>query len=268
MPNSSTSTNVQSRSFTYDWLGRILTESNGETGTIAYTWDSLPASCPALTGNHPLGNLAAKYDASHAYTCYYYDAMNRLIRTQIVSGTGACRNYVYDSSSTPPTGFTINNALGRLVEASTAATCCGTLLTDEWFSYSPRGEISKFDESTPHSGGYYSIGESYWINGAVGTVAGIPGVPTIQYGAGSGMDGEGRYTQVSAASGQSPITRVSYAATSSSSQAVGALTGITFGSGDGDTFTSDPNTGRFTGYNFSVNSVSDSGALTWNPKAP
>jgi hypothetical protein len=43
-----------------------------------------------------------------------------------------------------------------------------------------------------------------------------------------------------------------------------SLTQVTFGSADSDSFTYDPNTGRMTGYTFSVNSQTDVGALTWN----
>src|SRR4029077_6401600 len=45
----------------------------------------------------------------------------------------------------------------------------------------------------------------------------------------------------------------------------GQATSVTFGSSDGDSFGFDPNTGRMTSYQFSVNGQSNSGALTWNP---
>jgi RHS repeat-associated protein len=43
------------------------------------------------------------------------------------------------------------------------------------------------------------------------------------------------------------------------------VNGVTFGSGDSDGFTFDPNTGRMTQYQFNVNGSSQIGKLGWNP---
>jgi hypothetical protein len=63
------------------------------------------------------------------------------------------------------------------------------------------------------------------------------------------------------------VTNVTYS-TSSTTNPLGALTGITFGStvsgNDSDSFTYDPNTGRAGSYTFSVNTKTDVGTLTWN----
>jgi hypothetical protein len=40
---------------------------------------------------------------------------------------------------------------------------------------------------------------------------------------------------------------------------------VTYGSADSDAFTYDPNTFRMTNYQFSVNTQTYTGALTWNP---
>jgi RHS repeat-associated protein len=97
-------------------------------------------------------------------------------------------------------------------------------------------------------------------------LGGILGVPTIYYGAsnGAGLDGEGRITQVTPSSGTpNPVTGVTYSTTSTTNP-LGALTGVTFGSADSDSFTYDPNTGRMGSYTFSVNGQTDVGSLTWN----
>ena len=52
---------------------------------------------------------------------------------------------------------------------------------------------------------------------------------------------------------------------SSTSNPLGALTGVTYGSFDSDNFTYDPNTGRAGTYTLSVNRKTDAGTLTWNP---
>jgi RHS repeat-associated protein len=63
------------------------------------------------------------------------------------------------------------------------------------------------------------------------------------------------------------VTNVTYS-TSSTTNPLGALTGITFGSAvsgnDSDSFTYDPNTGRAGSYTFSVNTKTDVDTLTWN----
>ena len=81
----------------------------------------------------------------------------------------------------------------------------------------------------------------------------MSGIPTITYG----VEGEGRPSTVSAATGQNPVSATSYNPASQ-------VTGVTFGSGDSDALTFDPNTGRMTQYQFNVNGQSQVGALGWN----
>jgi RHS repeat-associated protein len=149
----------------------------------------------------------------------------------------------------------VQNPLGRMVEAYTNSTCNGhaNLVTDKWFSYSPRGEVTDIYTKTPNSGGFYHMTKSYWANGAVETLAGIPGVPTITYGA----DGEGRPSTVNASAGQNPVTQTLYNAASQ-------VTSLTYGSADSDTYQYDPNTGRMTQYSFNVNGSSVIGKPAWN----
>jgi RHS repeat-associated protein len=60
-----------------------------------------------------------------------------------------------------------------------------------------------------------------------------------------------------------PVTSVSYS-TSSTTNPLGALIGVTYGSSDSDSFTFDPNTGRSSTYAYSVNGSTDVGTTTWN----
>ena len=124
------------------------------------------------------------------------------------------------------------------------------------------GESTDTYSSTPHSGGYYHVAETYWPQGAMKSVA-APGMPTLYYGASdaSGLDGEGRVTKVTASSGQNPVTGVTY---KSSGTPIGALTQVTYGSADSDNFTIDSNTGRMSQYQLNMGSLSDTGTLTWN----
>jgi len=145
----------------------------------------------------------------------------------------------------------------RLAEAYTDS----SKTTDLGFSYTARGEVSDVYQSTPHSGGYYHVAQTYWPHGAPSQLSGLPGFPTIYYGAssGAGLDGEGRLTQVTASSGQNAVTGVNYNLYGSPPQMT-----VTFGSGDSDVFNYDANTMRMTQYQFNVNGQSDKGTLTWN----
>ena len=263
----------QTRTFVYDWLGRMTSESNPETGntgvngTITYAYDSI-SPCADGTNHSSPGDLVQKKDNAGNFTCYSYDGLHRIVTAGNSAATNTTlRKFFYDSESSYPTGVTVSNGKTHMVEAQTFNTSSLTaFVTDELFSYSKRGELTDVYEATPHSGSgvYYHTTTSYWATGALQSLSGIPGVPTINYGAnGTGLDGEGRYTQVTAASGTNPVTSVTYS-TSSTTNPLGALTGVTFGSADSDSFTYDPNTGRMGTYTFSVNGQTDTGKLTWN----
>lgn len=132
------------------------------------------------------------------------------------------------------------NAKGRLAEAytGTGTSCPITIkITDVGLSYSARGELTDAYESTPHSSGYYHTSASYWPHGLLNQLtSNLSGLPTISYGGSggaSGLDGEGRILQVTASSGQSPVTGVTYT-NSGTSEPIGSLTNVTLGSADSD----------------------------------
>ncbi len=252
----------QRRSYSYDQLGRLTSESNPETsntssnGTTTYTYD---VAC-TVTAASP-GDLTRRVDNALNNTCFGYDSLHR---PNAQGWNTVCRFFAYDNNVTPPSGVTVQNTKSRLLEAWTT-NCGSTQYTDEWFSYSARGELTDVYEKTPHSVVYYHTTAAYWASGALETLSGIPSVPTIYYGAsnGAGLDPEGRYTQVTASSSPNPVTAVTYS-TSSTSNPLGALTGVTYGSLDSDSFSYDPNTGQASTYAFSVNGQTDSATLGWN----
>src|SRR5205823_1653684 len=91
-----------------------------------------------------------------------------------------CKRLRYDNTAgvleTIPSGVTINNPMGHLVEVETD-TCASpitqaSIITDEWNSFSVRGEPTDTWESTLHSGGYYHTKETFWDNGAPHTLEG------------------------------------------------------------------------------------------------
>jgi len=112
------------------------------------------------------------------------------------------------------------------------------------------------------------VSANYWPHGLLSslTLANTT-LPTIYYGGstGSGLDGEGRVTTVTASSGTPTLASSVIYTTSGTTQPIGSLTSVTLGSGDSDTFGYDPLTGRLTGYTFNMNSaVAKTGGLTWN----
>lgn len=158
---------------------------------------------------------------------------------------------------------TTYNTKGRLASAGTCSnpTCAGPWITAEDFSYSARGDLTDIYELTPNSGGWYHVTQTYWPHGAPSQLSGLPGLPTISYGGtiGStvGLDGEGRITQVTASSGQNPVTGVSYNTASLPTQ-------VNLGSGDSDIFAYDANTLRMNQYQFRINGQYVTSAVTWN----
>jgi RHS repeat-associated protein len=212
-------------------------------------------------------------DANGTNTCHFYDSLHRLT-TEWTNrwGTDGCKRFFYDNSSgvlgSIPSGVSVSNVLGRLAEAETDACAWpvtqSSIITDEWFSYTARGESSDVYESTLHSGGYYHVPATYWANGALNQLNNascsgqpcLPGLTTFTYG----VEGEGRPNTVSAGSGQNPVTGTNYNLYNPPPQIT-----VSFGSGDSDVFNSDANTGRMTQYKFNVGSQSVVGNLTWNP---
>jgi RHS repeat-associated protein len=248
----------QTRTYVYDLMGRLTSESNPESGTKTYFYDSDSTMCGngAYTSK---GDLVKTSDAAGNCVMSYYDTLHRL--TDIGNSNQAvshCKRFRYDNSSgisgsTKPAGLV--NTLGRLIEAATDK-CDNTgdaIITDEWFSYTPRGEISDKYQSSPNSGGYYHEILTYWENGATKQISGLPSLPTFTYG----VDGEGRLKSVTASTGQNPLSSASYNAASQA-------TNVNLGSGDSDVFTYDTNTNRMIKYQFNIGTQTFTGIPTWN----
>jgi len=160
--------------------------------------------------------------------------------------------------STIPTGITVKNSMGRLVEATT--TNCvwpitqAAIVTDEWFSYDGDGNQTDIWQLTPHSTQYYHSTATFFGNGAVsGASLASPNLYSLAYG----LDPEGRWNTVT--SGQTNVvTGVTYNVGSQPTK-------VSLYSTDNDAYTYDPNTGRMTNWDFTVSSKSETGFLNWNP---
>jgi YD repeat-containing protein len=84
--------------------------------------------------------------------------------------------------------------------------------------------------------------------------ANVSGMPNLAYG----VDGEGRNSGVSASSGQNPITSTTYDPASH-------VLDQYYGSGDSDSFTYDPDSGRMKQWVYNVGTKQVSANLNWNP---
>jgi RHS repeat-associated protein len=263
------SSSTQTRTYVYDLIGRLTSETNPESGSTSYAYDAPTSNCnnSSWNANDP-GQLVQTQDANGNVTCYYHDALGRIGTYFAVAGPGqgansGCRHFFYDNSSgllgSRPSGVTVNNGLGRLI-AATTDNCAwppsqSEIVTDKWFSYTARGEVSDLWESTPHSGGYYHTGATYWADGALASVGGLSGIPTFT----TTVEGEGRISGVNASYGQNPVVNSTY-------NTAGQVATVTLGTGDYDRFTYDLNAGRMTQYAANINGAWVAyGNLTWNP---
>jgi RHS repeat-associated protein len=143
------------RTFTYDWLSRLLTAANPEAGTLTYTYD-LDPNC--ASPNSFAGDLVSKLDARGVRTCVQYDALHRMTQKNYTGGPVATptANFYYDqcpTSGTPcPSGASIQNPVGRLVESSNS-----NARTFE--SYDQMGRVANEWQCTPVNcaSGYYPL---------------------------------------------------------------------------------------------------------------
>lgn len=143
-------------------MSRLIYELNPEwgPGAATYTYDSDPAgTCPGKYA----GDLVKRVDNARNTTCYTYDALHRQLGISYVKGTNAANTpnkcFVYDAAID---GQNVSNTKRRLAEAYTTTSACSSTklpayITDEAMSYSARGELVNFYESTPNSAGYYSV---------------------------------------------------------------------------------------------------------------
>jgi RHS repeat-associated protein len=252
---------IQTRTFSYDALSRVTSESNPESGTTTYAYDSVNSGGCVLSLP---GNMILKTDANGNGDCYGWDALHRLLSIgQSFSSPNAAATpdhcFIYDSAIV--NGQTMTKTKGRMAEAYTVAKgagCGAAKLTDEGLGYDADGRQTDLYQSTPHSAGYYHAAVSYWANNALHTLSGFFAsgstfVPTQTYT----PDGEGRWKSVAASSGPNPISNTLYNPASQ-------ITALTYGSTDSDSFDYD-NAGRMKNYTFKVNGSSEVSAPTWNP---
>ena len=241
---------TQTRTYTYDGLSRLTSETNPETNNVAYTYTyDTDTTCGTFKGD-----LVKSIDPNGNTICNTYDALHRTTSTTF-SGPNATTNryFVYDAATVDGTAMLYPK--GRLVEGYTAPSLSGTKVTDEGFSYTPRGELANFYESTPHSAGYYSVPMTYWANGLVETFG-----PFLTYASlGYNPDGEGRPYSLQFVDW---LASTSYNAAGQPTQ---LMTPCANGTCYPISYQYDPNTLRMTQYSWALSGGTVSGTLNWNP---
>jgi RHS repeat-associated protein len=255
---------TQTRTYVYDGMSRLTSESNPESGNVTYTYDVVPSGCFATANSAWPGVLTAITKNGTLTECLQFDALNRPYYDATPIGdfgsTTCARRFSFDGTSPSYFGVTapgtISNGKGRLTEVETDN--CDwpnpTPITDEWFSYDADGRMTDVYEKTPHSSGYYHTTASYWANGSVNTLGGVPNlsITTVT------LDGEGR--PYSATYGTTNWVKSATYYPSNSS------TTITFGTGDTDVYGFDANTGRMNQFQFNVGATPKTlvGTVGWN----
>jgi len=91
------SSNPQTRTYVYDLMGRLTSETNSESGTTTYiydsdssgncTWPSTSYYGSIFAGTYP-GDLVTMTDNAGNVTCHQYDALHRLTDPTSPSGRG------------------------------------------------------------------------------------------------------------------------------------------------------------------------------------
>jgi YD repeat-containing protein len=123
----------ETRTFSYDGLGRLTKSVQPESGTTTYSYDAV-------------GNVKTKTDARSITTSYSYDAVNRVTQKSYSDGTPAA-SYGYDASGA---GY----SWGHLTSASNANT------TTTYNSIDPLGHVTASTQQT----GNGSYGFTYYYN--------------------------------------------------------------------------------------------------------
>ena len=104
-------------------MTRLTSETNPETGTVSYIYDTDPTTCKATSQ----GDLIRKTDALTNVTCYLHDPLHRVTQITYLSGpysSTPAKNFVYDLASATGNGtaIPISNPKKRMGEAFTGTT--------------------------------------------------------------------------------------------------------------------------------------------------
>jgi RHS repeat-associated protein len=183
---------LNSRTFSYDSLSRLVCASNPENSS---------AACPAqATSSYTAGTTGYTYDAggnlltktspapnqtgtATVTTTYAYDALNRLTQKSYNDSTTPTAGFGYDQTFT--WGQTIGNPIGRMTTLGMLNG--GTYVNSDLFSYDPMGRVISHRQCTPvcqtgqNGGSSFPTNYTYDLAGNSLTASNGMGV-TLTYG--------------------------------------------------------------------------------------
>jgi RHS repeat-associated protein len=128
---------VQTRTFAYNSLSRLLSANNPESGLINYKYDEN-------------GNLTSKTDARSITTTYIYDVLNRV------------KNRNYSDNATPNVAYTYDNgtnAKGKLTKVTNG------ISTTEYTNFDILGRVLNHKQRTYNND--YTTAYTYNLSGAL-----------------------------------------------------------------------------------------------------
>jgi RHS repeat-associated protein len=205
---------AQTRTYTYDALGRLTSSSIPEAGTTMYAYTTATG---ALCAGDP-SKSCQRTDARGIATAYSYDALNRLILETFSDGTPTVK-YSYDETSV--WGTPLQNTKGRLThETSTGK-------ADKIFSYDAAGRIVKQVECLPSNCGTstYTTQATYDLSGNMTSLK-YPSGRVVNYS----YTNAGRASQVTLASAGGQAVTFNYL-TGLKYAPNGAIAGVTLDNG-------------------------------------
>ncbi len=168
---------VQTRTFVYDNLGRLTSETHPESGTTSYTYDKN-------------SNVLTKRDARNITTYFTYDPLNRLLLKSYSDDTPSV-SYSYDNQPVD-SPIAIANPIGRLTMVTT--TTSGVTVSN-YYSYCDCSSVERESAKITDNGGppkTYTIGYGYNLAGEATSIT-YPDGKVVYYT----RDTVGRETKVS-----------------------------------------------------------------------
>jgi RHS repeat-associated protein len=190
----------QTRSFTYDKIGRMLARTLPESGLKQFFYDTAPTTPGVACANTIfMGDLVKIYDANGNTICLTYDALHRHTSSVVPSGGTEVQRYlVYDSATV--NGIAMQYANGYLAEAYAGSP--STKINDMGFSYSKRGELATTYESKPNATTYISAAYTYdGIGNVTGFSSSLSGMPSLSFS----YNGQGQLNQVTSSDPNNPV---------------------------------------------------------------
>jgi len=145
----------QQRVFQYDGLGRVISQTEPESGLTRYVYDTADAACGSYSH---VEAMVEAIDAAGTATCMQYDPLNRLTSRS------------YSGGQTPTDTFTFTGAF--LTSASNTSNAVS-------YGYASTGTISSVTEAIPNVGSFATAYVRNLLNQPI--QIGLPNGPTLCY---------------------------------------------------------------------------------------